>query len=40
MAAWILGTGDEQAIAFTPARMAYLREQLAGHKRNQSSLRS
>jgi len=32
MAAWILGTGDEQAIAFAPARMEYLRELLAEHQ--------
>lgn len=37
---WILGTGGEQTIAFTPAGMEYLRELLAEHKRNQSSPRS
>ena len=34
------GADDQQTIAFTPAGMEYLRELLAEHKRNRSSLRS
>lgn len=37
---WVLGTNDQETIAFTDFGIEYLRELLAEHKRRQASPRS